>query len=119
MPAGGDNQPCLLEGDGQLSLMLVTRPAGLSRPALPPLRGIRTNACTSAPLGSCRLDQTRFSRCPSLEFWLFVLVAEYAPIIRNIPTRQAASAAAKVSPIELMLPSRLGRCPLAPATSTL
>jgi hypothetical protein len=32
-----------------------------------------------------------------IEFWVFVLVAEYAAIIRNIPPKEPAKSAAKVS----------------------
>jgi hypothetical protein len=36
-------------------------------------------------------------RWAGVEFWIFVLIAEYAAIIRNIPPRQAGTAAANVS----------------------
>lgn len=36
-------------------------------------------------------------RWGGLEFWLFVLIAEYAAIIRNIPPRQTAKRTARVS----------------------
>ena len=37
------------------------------------------------------------SEWAGIEFWLFVLVAEYAAIIRTIPPREAAKAAKKVA----------------------
>jgi hypothetical protein len=37
------------------------------------------------------------SEWAGIEFWLFVLVAEYAAIIRTIPPREAAKPAGKVS----------------------